>query len=246
MAAAAASPVRAQTILDLADAARGEAPIPRALRVAAAAGEDTAGLREAPLGHLHAAALGFHTALTGPRLEAVVTCPACASAVEFALDADSLRGLSGTAASGDLTVPTQAGAWRVRWRVPTAGDLAEVAGRTDAAATLLARCCDVTGPSGEDATLAPVEVVEHIEAALAAADPLAEVTVGLDCPECGALFDADVDPIAFVWHEVESRARRVLREVDVLARAYGWTEADVLALPEQRRAAYLEIVREGA
>ena len=155
MAAAAASPVRAQTILDLADAARGEAPIPRALRVAAAAGEDTAGLREAPLGHLHAAALGFHTALTGPRLEAVVTCPACASAVEFALDADSLRGLSGTAASGDLTVPTQAGAWRVRWRVPTAGDLAEVAGRTDAAATLLARCCDVTGPSGEDATLAP-------------------------------------------------------------------------------------------
>ena len=234
MAAAATRSARGIGASPRAASARSRIVWARTGEAAAAAGEDTAGLREAPLGHLHAAALGFHTALAGPRLEAVVTCPACASAVEFALDADSLRGLSGTAASGDLTVPTQAGAWRVRWRVPTAGDLAEVAGRTDAAATLLARCCDVTGPSGEDATLAPVEVVEHIEAALAAADPLAEVTVGLDCPECGALFDADVDPIAFVWHEVESRARRVLREVDVLA------------LPEQRRAAYLEIVREGA
>lgn len=246
MAAAAASPVRAQTILDLADAAQGEAPIARALRVAAAAGEDAVGLRAAPLGHLHAAALGFHTALAGPRLEAVVTCPACASAVEFALDADSLRGLGGAAASGDLTVSTEDGAWRVSWRVPTAGDLADVAGRADAATALLARCCDITGPGGEDAALAPVEVVERIEAALAAADPLAEVTVGLECPECGAFFDADVDPIAFVWREVETRARRVLREVDVLARAYGWTEAEVLALPEQRRTAYLEIVREGA
>ncbi len=246
MAAAAASPVRAQTILDLADAAQGEAPIARALRVAAAAGEDPSGLREAPLGRLHAATLGFHTALAGPHLEAVVTCPSCASTVEFALDADALRGLTGETAAGELTLTTTEGVWHAQWRVPTAGDLAEVAGRTDAATALLARCCEVTGPGGEGAALAPADLVERIEAALADADPLAELTVGLECPECGALFDADVDPIAFVWREVESRARRVLREVDALARAYGWTEAEVLALSEQRRAAYLEIVREGA
>jgi hypothetical protein len=68
------------------------------------------------------------------------------------------------------------------------------------------------------------------------------VLVSLDCPECGAGFDADLDPAAFVWAEVEARARRVLIEVDALARAYGWTEADVLALSESRRAAYLAIV----
>lgn len=246
MAAAAASPVRAQTILDLADAAQGEAPIMRALRVAAAAGEDAAALRDAPLGRLHAATLGFHTALASPSLEGVVTCPSCASIVEFALDAGSLRGVSGETTSGELTVPAHEGIWRVRWRVPTAGDLAEVAGRTDAGAALFARCCAVTGPGGEGTADAPADVVERIEAALADADPLAEVTVRLECPECGADFDADVDPIAFVWREVEARAQRVLREVDALARAYGWTEAEVLALSEQRRAAYLEIVREGA
>ena len=46
MSATASPTVRAQTILDLADAAQGEAPIARALRVAAAAGADVARLRD--------------------------------------------------------------------------------------------------------------------------------------------------------------------------------------------------------
>lgn len=246
MAATAAPTVRAQTILDLADAARGEAPIARALRVATAMGADAADLRDAPLGRLHAATLDFHAALAGPRLEAVATCPACESLVEFTLDGDALRGLDSETAAGELSMMTDAGEWRVRWRVPTARDLAEVAGRSDAASFLLESCCEVIGPHEEGARDAPIELIERIEAALADADPLAELTVGLECPECGAVFDADVDPIAFVWREVEARARRLLREVDLLARAYGWTEAEVLALSEQRRTAYLEIVREGS
>jgi hypothetical protein len=32
-------------------------------------------------------------------------------------------------------------------------------------------------------------------------------------------------------------------EVDALARAYGWREADILALSPARRAAYLELAR---
>jgi hypothetical protein len=47
-----------------------------------------------------------------------------------------------------------------------------------------------------------------------------------------------------VWTELRAHARRLLREVDVLARAYGWTEPDVLALDERRRAAYLELAAE--
>ena len=246
MAATAPSMVRARTILDLVDAAQGESPIARALRVAAAAGADAAGLRDAPLGRLHAATLGFHAALAGPRLEAVATCPSCASLIEFTLDGDALRELDREAGGGELTMVTDAGEWRVRWHAPTAGDVMDVAARTDAASALLALCCEVNGPSGQGTAEAPVELVGLVETALAEADPLAEITVGLDCPECRAVFDADVDPIAFVWREVEARARRLLREVDVLARAYGWTEADVLSLSEQRRTAYLEIVREGA
>ncbi|WP_243073640.1 hypothetical protein [Microbacterium sp. SS28] len=249
MAAMAAAAVRAQTILELADAARDEEPIARALRVAGAAGADAASLRDAPLGRLHAAALSFHTALAGARLDAVATCAACGSVVEFSLDADalvSLATLDGPEASGELTVATEEGEWHAAWRAPTAGDLAAVAGRGDAASALLALCCRLTDPHGQRTTDAPSDVVDRVEAQLAAADPLAEVSVAIECPECGTAFVVDVDPIAFVWREVETRARRALYDIDALARAYGWTESEVLGLSEERRAAYLEIVREGS
>jgi hypothetical protein len=40
---------------------------------------------------------------------------------------------------------------------------------------------------------------------------------------------------------MDARARALLAEVHSLARAYGWTEPEILALSPQRRAAYLEM-----
>jgi hypothetical protein len=37
-------------------------------------------------------------------------------------------------------------------------------------------------------------------------------------------------------------ARSLLAEVHSLARAYGWTESEILALSPQRRSTYLEMV----
>ena len=63
----------------------------------------------------------------------------------------------------------------------------------------------------------------------------------MECPECGAHFETPFDPPAFVWQELSTLANRLLWEVDQLARAYGWPEADILALSPTRRRAYLEI-----
>jgi len=76
------------------------------------------------------------------------------------------------------------------------------------------------------------------------ADPLAEVLVDVVCPACDTEFVADLDVGAFVWAEVHGRAQRLLHEVDVLARAYGWTETEVLALGDRRREAYLTLAGE--
>jgi hypothetical protein len=51
-----------------------------------------------------------------------------------------------------------------------------------------------------------------------------------------------LDPAAIVVEEVDRHARQVLREVDQLARAYGWREPDILALSRDRRRAYLGLV----
>ncbi len=77
---------------------------------------------------------------------------------------------------------------------------------------------------------------------MAAADPFAELLVTLTCPACSHEWSAVLDPVEFVWERLERWARHLGDDVHVLASAYGWSEADILALTPQRRRLYLEAV----
>jgi hypothetical protein len=46
--------------------------------------------------------------------------------------------------------------------------------------------------------------------------------------------------------ELRRMAGAVHDDVDLIARAYHWTEATILALPQDRRRAYAERIRRGA
>ncbi len=81
-----------------------------------------------------------------------------------------------------------------------------------------------------------------LAAGLAEADPGAELLLELLCPACGHAWDEALDVASFFWAELDVQARRLLREVHVLARAYAWREADILALSPRRRRLYLEMV----
>jgi hypothetical protein len=61
------------------------------------------------------------------------------------------------------------------------------------------------------------------------------------CPSCGHEWQSLFDIAAFFWAEIAAQARRLLREVHQLASAYGWREADILAMSARRRRAYLEM-----
>jgi hypothetical protein len=131
------------------------------------------------------------------------------------------------------------GGRRISWRLADSRDVLAAAEAVDVDAAervLLERCVE----EGESE-----EVRSAVTTAMAEADPLAEVLVDLACPACGEPFVADVDVPRFVWAEVRARALGLLRDVDALARAYGWTEAEVLALGDSRRGAYLELAAEG-
>jgi len=195
--------------------------------LALAGGADVA---ELPLGRRDARLLRLFRALRGPVLDALAECPACGTTLElrFAID-DLLAGSGGAAAEFELA--------GVRARCPTTADLMAVAGAdslADARAALIARC--VVAPRVlEDAEL------ERVAQELERLDPLADVRVDVGCGECGHRWTALLDVPALVWTQVESAARRLLREVDALAARYGWSEAEILALSERRRHAYLDL-----
>jgi len=127
-----------------------------------------------------------------------------------------------------------------RYRLPTSRDLAAVIGETDAAEAarrLLERCL-ADGRPGRPAA----RQLEAVGDQMAKADPLAEIQLTFECPSCGSAYDESLDLASFLWAEMEGHVRGLLAEVDALARAYGWSEPQILALSPARRRIYLDMV----
>jgi hypothetical protein len=113
------------------------------------------------------------------------------------------------------------------------------------AAELLLQRCVVSAERDGDAVQAsdiPAAVVSAIGEAIAAADPLADLTFDLTCVACGHDWRAPFDAAQFLWTELDAWAGRTLREVHALASAYGWAERDILSMSAARRGRYLQLI----
>jgi hypothetical protein len=90
----------------------------------------------------------------------------------------------------------------------------------------------------------PDEVSEAVVAEIARHDPQGDIRFDLVCPDCSHRWEAIFDIVTFAWNEIGAWAGRLLRQVHTLARAYGWREAEILALSPFRRRLYLEMLGE--
>ncbi len=223
---------------------RGRHPVERALTLLAAATPeaDSAEFAHWPLGRRDAALLAVREATLGPSMDVHAHCPACAEEIEFSLNSADIVTRHTLDAAAPMLDMDDGNGRRWRFRVPTSADLlaAAPAGSVSDARDLLVRRCLVSGPAaGIDP---PEDVLAALPERMAEADPDAEVLLDLSCPACGHGWQADLDVAAFFWTEVDGEARRLLRDVHVLAGAYGWREADILAMNPARRGIYLEMV----
>jgi hypothetical protein len=237
-------PLDAGDVLRIWDEARGQGPIERALTVLAAAcpDDDAPTLARLSLGARDSRLLAIRRRMFGSTLEACVACPKCAERLEFAIDVSAFGQPS---ASNDFLFV--ADGVRVRFRLPHSGDFAAAsvcASSQDAHALLVERCVEEAhrGPAAVSCAELSDVVLDELAARIEAADPAAEISLDLSCPLCTARWTAVLDVAAFFWTELHGEAQRLLRQVHALAGAYGWREADILALSSARRAQYLEML----
>jgi hypothetical protein len=87
----------------------------------------------------------------------------------------------------------------------------------------------------------PDDVLAALDAALTTADPQADLELAVECPACGRASTTRFDIASFLWSEVEQFALGMLREIHVVASAYGWSESQIIALGSRRRL-YLELI----
>jgi hypothetical protein len=174
----------------------------------------------------------------GDRIDAHTVCPECRERVEFSLLCSALLGEMGGGEPVTKKITLDGVVFSLR--CPNSTDLAAIASSTSVEAgekVLLARCVD---DAANSAALTSAERAA-IVAALSALDPAAEILLDLSCPACGNSWQVLFDINHVLWLEICARARRVLQEVDALARVYHWSETEILRMSEARRALYLEM-----
>jgi uncharacterized protein (UPF0212 family) len=179
----------------------------------------------------------------GPRLAGAAGCPLCGEPLEFVFDVADVRQQPGSAPT-ELVMTS--GEFVVQYRLPNSGDLAAITDCSDVTAArevLVQRCIAAAQLQGAPCAVDRLSagVVDAVAEHMSRADPQADVELALTCPACGHQWQSIFDIAAFFWDEVHAWARRTLREVHALASAYGWREADVLALSPRRRQLYLEM-----
>jgi hypothetical protein len=201
--------------------------------------------RELTVGDRATLALHLRQALFGDRLTCRLPCIECGDDLALDVSCSELIDAPGGAAAPRVGVEAAGRAFSVR--LPT-GEDEEVVARlamTDAdlaARTLLERLLVGDGIDAVNDSPDADGVIAEIEAAVAAADPMAEIQLGFACPSCGTAGSCVLEPLSFVLAEIDASVHDVERDVDILARAYGWSERDILALPTARRKRYVELV----
>ncbi|MCS6825312.1 MAG: hypothetical protein NZ553_01725 [Caldilinea sp.] len=181
----------------------------------------------------------------GPRLAAVAVCPKCGIQLDIAFNTTDIEDDGWNDASGaNEQHSVETDGYSVRFHLPTGADLAALEGAQTGEREMLQRC--IVSAQRDGRPVEPAELPDHVVAAIAQcmaeADPQADVQLALTCPACAHAWQAPFDIVAFFWSEVDAWAKRTLREVHALASAYGWREADILALSPRRRQLYLDLV----
>ncbi len=169
--------------------------------------------------------------LFGSRFDAVAQCPRCGEKLELEFGAEQLPQDAGAESAFEVQVDGRG----MAVRLPTSADLLEVAHVPAARRipALLERC------AGAGLTESEAEAVEN---KMAEMDPASRIELELICPACEHRWRDLFDIASYFWTELSDLVVRVLRETHLLARAYGWREADIFALSPRRRQVYLDLV----
>jgi hypothetical protein len=244
-----------EDILRIWEAGQHQGPVDRALSSIAPAFPEVSRdeLAEMSLGRRNRLLLAVREGLFGPTLRAYAECSACNERLEFAMDGRRLLGDESREAVEEVSV--HSGGIRLRLRALSSADLAAAQDyeSTESARMMLltrslleavneAALAEPESANGLRLADLPAGVVAEMEDKLAEADPNAELVVSLGCPACQNECHMPLDIASFFWTEISAEAKRLIREVGQLARAFGWREQDILGMSSSRRQAYLETI----
>jgi hypothetical protein len=241
------APLSAMDLLALWDGGAGLDTTGRALAVLSVQLREPSGqLATLGIGERDARLLDIYEHLFGPTLQAYAECPGCGERLEYELRTVDLREPRQVA---DLACSSPEFVFRrvtMRLRDPNSLDLraASLCPNPREARRLLAERSVLhasrDGIPVDPADL-PEDAVAEISSRLARGSPAPEILIDLHCPACGSATQQMLAIDEFLWSKLVALCKRLLLDVDALARIYGWSESEILSMSAARRSKYLEL-----
>jgi hypothetical protein len=203
-------------------------------------------LAELPVGQRDALIFRLREKAFGSKIVGISTCPGCQEKIELSFNvADIIQKEPRSNCSQTMMLDHQG--YEVNFRLPNSYDLliASAKGNPESAYSCLIERCVLSACSEKERISAlelPSEVIEIMADMMSQADSTADLQMKIECSSCGHQWLQTFDIIWFFGKEIDSWAHRAIRDVNDLAGAYGWSEAEILSLSPWRRQHYLEAI----
>ncbi len=224
-----------------------EPPMRRMLTLLACTCDDmsTDALAQLSIGECDMRLFSLRERVIGPQLAGVVGCPVCAQQVELELSTSNVCIPGPT--KGPEPCMMSLGEYDVKFRLPNMRDMVSIASVGDDATlkrSLLERCVLDARYKDQPVSvdLLSQEVMSAVSERMSELDPQVDIQLAVACPGCGHQWRERLDIMSFLWSEIHAWAVRLIRDVHTIALAYGWREADILAMSPMRREVYLELI----
>lgn len=224
-------------------------PVQKAVRLVSDAfteGNDEAAARLS-IGQRDACLLYLREQMFGTRLRNLANCPHCGELIEWESNTTDfkLQHIPDTTEAQTFSIDQEG--YRVRFRLPDSMDIAMALSRPeyrDDPRRLLMDCI-LEVQCGEDTLRVedlPDAVLDLVHEQMAIEDPQANIRINVQCPACAQTAERNFDILSFFWSEIQHWALRLLQDICLLARNFGWSEKEILALSPQRRQTYIQLI----
>lgn len=198
------------------------------------------------IGERDARLLLLRRLLFGPHLQNMAECPGCSARIVWENDIQDilLQLPSPNASRGEYLLEEEG--YNIFFRLPNSFDLLEViAGEIKNAnpekllEKLILDCKYMAEPCLVEKL--PGNIINALDQKIEDENQQADILMDLKCPNCSHQFEMQFDIVSYIWNEINTWARHLLQDIGTLARAYGWSEKEILELSPARRQIYLDM-----
>ncbi len=243
-------PLTNSELLNVWEAGLKETVIEKSLRLLSVACNEPGmhAIAQLSIGERDAALLQIREWLFGAMLTNTALCPNCSQVIEWEHNLQDLRLQPLPAGDSPKEFTLEEDGFKLRFRLLNSYDLLKMMSGaqhiTDAKKVLTGCILEVAHNQHHYTTGdLPDQVFDLLSERMEKEDPQADIRILVACPGCCFQWEVPFDIATYLWIEIDNWAVHLLQEVYVLAKAFGWSEQDILNMSPHRRQLYLQMLQ---